>query len=432
MVSYRTLILMTIPATFAVVLEPMAEMIDTAILGHVSTTWVGGLAATNAVLGSFAWLFNFLSYGVTAQIAQSIGAGRLQEIGSYIRTALLMALVIGFGVGLPLFFFGDYLLSHVMGATGELFIASRDYYFIRVLGYPFTILSISLIGILRGVQKVRLTMVMVFIMTAVNAVGSYLAVFHFGFGMRGAAVATVLSFLLGDLLAIGWLYQQRASYGLGGRWQIVRKDILDLSHDGLNLAGRTGLLTLSFFILTMCATRLGTEIVAAHQIALQVWMFAAFFIDGLAITAITLGGQLIGREDHSAHQIMSRRLLLLALFVGCSFFLFYWCAAKWVIGCFTNQQEMIDLLMGIWFWLAVTQPLNALAYTYDGLLFSSREFAFLRRRMLEGFVFVFLPLAAWGFLWAQSLLGLWLGLFGLNLYRAASGWWKCRNLPTVF
>lgn len=75
-VSYKAIIALTLPAIVSMGLEPMAEMIDMAMLGHVNTTWVGILAATNACLESFAWLFNFLLYGVTAQIAQSLGANK--------------------------------------------------------------------------------------------------------------------------------------------------------------------------------------------------------------------------------------------------------------------------------------------------------------------------------------------------------------------
>jgi len=171
-VSYKVIILLTLPAIVSVGLEPMAEMIDTAVLGHVNTTWVGSLAATNACLGSFAWLFNFLSYGVTAQIAQSLGAEKKDALGAHIRTALLMALVIGVGVGSLLLLFGQQLLSSVMGAKGELLADSQVYYSIRVIGYPLTILSISLIGILRGLQKITLTMGIVLLTTLVNAVGT--------------------------------------------------------------------------------------------------------------------------------------------------------------------------------------------------------------------------------------------------------------------
>lgn len=124
-ISYKAIIALTLPAIFSVAMEPMAELIDTVILGHVNTTWVGSLAATNASLGSFAWLFNFLSYGVTAQIAQSLGAGKKDALGAHILTALLIALVISVGVGVPLFLFGHQLLSTVMGASGELLVESQ-------------------------------------------------------------------------------------------------------------------------------------------------------------------------------------------------------------------------------------------------------------------------------------------------------------------
>jgi len=427
-VSYKAIILLTLPAIVSVGLEPMAEMIDTAVLGHVNTTWVGSLAATNACLGSFAWLFNFLSYGVTAEIAQSLGAEKKDALGAHIRTALLMALVIGVGVGSLLLLFGQQLLSSVMGAKGELLADSQVYYSIRVIGYPLTILSISLIGILRGLQKITLTMGIVLLTTLVNAVGTYLAVFHYGWGLEGAAWATVLSFLAGDCVALSWLWKHRTEFGLGKGWKVYRSDVINLGSDGLNLAGRTGILTLSFFIITVFATRLGTTVVATYQVALQAWLLAAYCMDGLAITAMSLGGQLLGRGDREAHRLLARRLVNLGFGIGCCFFLFYWLADSWVQGLFTNRPEIMALLGTIWFWLAASQPINAMAYVYDGILFGAKDFVFLRKRMMEGFLFVFLPLVLWGFLKTESLLGLWLALIGLNGYRMISGWWGCKRI----
>lgn len=427
-ISYKAIIALALPAIFSMAMEPMAEMIDTVILGHVNTTWVGSLAATNASLGSFAWLFNFLSYGVTAQIAQSLGAKKKDALGVHILTALLMALVIGVGVGVPLFLFGHQLLGTVMGASGELLAESQLYYSIRVIGYPLTILSISLIGILRGLQKIPLTMGIVLLTTFVNAVGTYLSVFHWGWGIEGAAWATVLSFLVGDCVVLGFLWRHRAGFGLGRGWKVDWNDVMNLGSDGLNLAGRTGTLTLSFFIVTALATRLGTAVVAAYQVALQAWLLAAYCIDGLAITATSLGGQLLGKGDRRAHRLLARRLVHLGVGVGITFFLFYWLAETWVQGFFTNRPEIIALLGTIWFWLAASQPINALAYVYDGILFSARDFVFLRKRSIEAFFLVFLPLVLWGFLKTKSLLGLWLALIGLNGYRMLSGWWRCKRI----
>ena len=427
-ISYRKILWVTLPAIFAVTLEPMAELIDTAILGHVDTTWVASLAATNACLGSFAWLFNFLSYGVTANISQSLGAGKQDVLGRHILTALLMALVIGLVVGMLLVLFGQQLLGSVLGASGEHLVQSQKYYSIRVIGYPLTLLSIALIGILRGLQKIPLTMGIVLLTTLINATGTYLAVFHYGWGIEGAAWATVLSFLAGDIVALNWLWKHRKNFGLERKWKIDWNDVINLGSDGLNLAGRAGTLVLSFFLMTALATRLGVTVVAAHQVALQAWLLAAYCLDGLAITAATLGGQLLGKGDHSAHGLLARRVVHLGFGVGFGFFFFYWLADTWIQGLFTNRPDILTLLGPLWFWLAASQPINAVAYAYDGILFGSKDYVFLRRRIVEGFCLVFLPLVLLGFLKSESLLSLWFGLIGLNFYRMCSGYMKCTRL----
>ncbi len=420
--SYRSLILATLPAMFAVVLEPMAEMIDTAILGHESALWVAGLATTNACLGAFTWIFNFLSYGVTAQVAQSFGAKKKGEVGAHIRAALLLALLIGCTVGTVLLLLDDWLLVTVMGTEGELYHTAKAYYSIRVWGYPFTILSISLIGILRGVQQIAYSGVVVLLMTLTNGVGTYLSVFYLGLGVEGAAIATVASFLLGNVLAIAGLYAHRHAIGLANRWRVAWEDLTELGRDGFNLAGRTGCLLLAYFLCTACATRLGVVTVAAHQVALQAWFLASFLIDGLGITATAIGGQLIGEKDYTLHKLMVRRLMVIGFGLGILFFGSYLLAESSLIGLYTDQPDIIATVGSVWLVIAVAQPINAFTYVFDGVLFGNRAFGFLRRRMVEGFLICFLPLLLWGFFLDESLLGLWLALASLNVYRAITGW----------
>ena len=431
-VSYKQIIWLTLPATLSVAMEPLAELVDTAILGHVNTIWLACLAATNTTLGCFAWLFNFLSYGVTAQIAHSLGAGENRRLSGLIFAALFLAICIGVGMGVLLLFFGDQLLSYVMGAKGELLQDSQRYYFIRVLGYPLTILSIAFIGILRGLQKIKLSMCLVFTITIINAVGTYLSVFHFGWGIKGAAWSTVLSFLVGDCIAFVCVWRFLQVRRVGGFPRFNRYDFKALSSDGLNLAGRTGLLSLSFFILTACVTRLGTSVLAAYQVVLQIWLLTSYCMDGLSITATSLGGRLIGRGERVLHKMLSQRLLIFALCGGLGFTLFYLVFASWVQGVFTNSPEVMMKLNLVWGALALSQSFNTFAYVFDGILFGFRAFVFLRKRMLEGFCFVFIPLALWGFLETQSLLGMILPLIGLNIYRLLTGWWGYRKYTSIF
>src|SRR4051812_14408164 len=63
------------PARGALAAEPLYVLVDTAIVGHLGTTQLASLAIAATVLSSAFTVFNFLTYGTTAQVARLHGAG---------------------------------------------------------------------------------------------------------------------------------------------------------------------------------------------------------------------------------------------------------------------------------------------------------------------------------------------------------------------
>ncbi len=428
--SYRTLLYFALPAIAAVGLEPVAEMIDTAILGQVQSKWVAALAATNAFLASFAWIFNFLAYRATAQIALEIGKGRKDLAGIQIKLSLCLALFLGLTVSLILYFGESFCLLKIMNLNEEIAQLAAPYWRVRVLGFFLTLLSAAIIGILRGLQQIFLSMCLITSMTVVNAIGTYLAVFHLGWGMAGAASATVGGFLLSNIIACIWFYKNRQEYNLDTTWLVDWHDLLALGKDGLNLMGRTGCLIVAFFLLTASASRMGSTTLAAHQIAMQVWLFAAYILDGLAVTATFFGAKLSGEKAFEQHKIMSKKLIICALFIGLFFAGAYTLGRSFIISIFTHDTFVVVALVSIWPLIAIMQVINALVYIYDGIFFGLHEFAFLRKRMTEGFL-IFLPLLIIAIFYMYSLLGLWIALMGLNFYRLLSSFYKFHRLKPI-
>ena len=64
-----------LPALGALAAEPLYVLVDTAIVGHLGTTQLASLAIAATVLTHAFTIFNFLTYGTTAQVARLHGAG---------------------------------------------------------------------------------------------------------------------------------------------------------------------------------------------------------------------------------------------------------------------------------------------------------------------------------------------------------------------
>ena len=91
----REILRLAVPALGALAAEPLYVLVDTAIVGHLGTTQLAALAIAATVLTSAFTVFNFLTYGTTAQVSRLHGAGRRRRRRALGAQALWLGLAIG-------------------------------------------------------------------------------------------------------------------------------------------------------------------------------------------------------------------------------------------------------------------------------------------------------------------------------------------------
>src|SRR5919204_1936053 len=91
----REVFALALPALGALAAEPLYVLVDTAMVGHLGTTQLASLAIAATVLSTAFTIFNFLTYGTTAQVARLHGAGRDADAAALGSQALWLAGGIG-------------------------------------------------------------------------------------------------------------------------------------------------------------------------------------------------------------------------------------------------------------------------------------------------------------------------------------------------
>ncbi len=121
------------PALGALAAEPLYVLVDTAIVGHLGTPQLASLAIAATVLSTAFTIFNFLTYGTTAQVARLHGAGREEEAAGLGAQAQWLSLGIG-AVLLCAVLALARPLAELMGAEGEVADGAVTYLRIAALG----------------------------------------------------------------------------------------------------------------------------------------------------------------------------------------------------------------------------------------------------------------------------------------------------------
>jgi putative MATE family efflux protein len=409
----REILRLAVPALGALAAEPLYILADTAMVGHLGTEELAAAAIAGTLLAASFTLFNFLTYGTTAQVARLHGAGEEAAAGRIAAQALWLSTAIGLllvtllaGVAAP--------LVDLMGGDGRTGDLAVMYLRIGALGLPFALIALAGQGFLRGMSDLRTPLVIVVVANGVNVVLNLLFIYGFGWGLAGSAWATVIAQAgMGAAFARALL----ATPADSRRPSVA--SMRPLMRIGGEIFVRTTALYASFIVASAVLARVGEDSLGAHQVAFQLFVFLALVLDAIAIAGQVIVGRSLGAGDADGAYRAARRMIEWAVVVGGAFAVVMLVLIDVLPRAFTSDPAVVDQAQKIWPLFALMQPANGAVFALDGILIGAGDTRFLMWAMLASVaVYVPVALAALAFDW--GIVGVWAGLLGLIAVRLAT------------
>lgn len=411
----------SVPSIVSSVFEPLASIVDTALVGHLNTKSLAALALAVAIFNAITWMFNFLVHASTQAVADYQAATNSELLRGRIRIALTLAFGIGVLCSLCLWFPRGFWFE-LAGGKPKLWDEFSEYFNPRVLGHTFTLLSVTLLSLLRGFGRLNLVLGMMALSTVLNIFLSWLFLYPMEMGLKGAAYGTIAAHVITVFIGLTCLLKDERVGFKVLQAPIPKGQWLKFGKNSFDLFGRSFTLTLCFFSATRLASRLGVTALGAHQVLLQIWLLASFFLDGLAISGNILGARFYFAKQYKRTAVVFRQLVKIGGLIGGGFTLLYLLAWPQLLGLFTNDPIVMKEMDQVKVLIVASQMISSIAFVYDGLLFGLGGFSYLRKHMIIGAGLIFLPLALVS-LKIPELWWIWCALVTLNLYRAFTGYY---------
>ncbi len=408
----REIIRLALPALGALAAEPLYILVDTAIVGHLGTDPLAGLAVAGTVLTVTFALFNFLAYSTTSAVARQIGAGNRRAAAEFGVDGFWLAIALGLALTVLGLAFAPVVVD-AMGASDRVHPFAETYLRISILGAPALLITLAGAGYMRGLQDTRTTLVIAGASNAFNVVIEVIFVYGLDLGIAGSAWGTVLA-----QYAAALAYIAIAARAVRREHASVRPQAAGLRASaavGGRLVIRTGSLLAAFLAATAIASRIGDDDVAAHQIAFQVFLFLGLSLDALAIAGQAMVGRFLGAEDAAEARAAARRMIEWGIAVGVVFGVLLAVLRPVIVPLFTPDADVQDLALQVLLIVAAMQPLSAVVFVLDGILIGAGDVTYLAVAMLVATLGVFVPGAVavlvldGGLLWLWGALTLWMG-----------------------
>jgi putative MATE family efflux protein len=416
----REILRLAVPALGALAAEPLYILVDTAVVGHLGTPQLGGLAVAGIVLTTAFSLFNFLSYGTTAAVARAAGAGRSDVTARNAVQSLWLALFIGVALALG-GLLGAPLIVDLMGPSAAVRPNALLYLRIASLGLLPVMLSLVGVGYLRGLQDTATPLRIALLANLANLVLELVAIYGLGMGLAASAWATNLAQAGGAVVFCRHIIRDAQASRVG--WRPDPAVLKNLVVIGRDLFLRTGSLLAALAVATSVASRMGAVPLAAHQVAFQLWSFLALSLDAVAIAAQAMIGRLLGAGDATGARDVSRRMVEWGLLAGVVLGGLVALLRPALAPLFSDDQAVIHLTRQVLWVVAILQPLNAVVFVLDGVLIGAGDLRFLAGAMVSSFA-VYLPAAILAGAAGGTLLWLWGAIALLMVARLVGVAWR--------
>jgi putative MATE family efflux protein len=291
---------MAVPAAVGFLVMNIYFIADSIFIGE----FVGsmGIAAVSVVM-PITFLISAIGMAIgvggSSLISRFLGADNEVEANKVFGNMTSLTIVLSILIMLIGYRFIDEILV-LFGAKGAIFEPAKAYFSSLIIGIPFLAWSMMSNNAMRAEGAPKKAMMIMIISALVNLVLDPIFIIGFGWGMEGAAYATVLGYLSSTLYSVMFFAKGNSTLKLNRNYfKIKLKYIKSIFTIGSVTLARQGTVSLLSIVLNHSLFSYGSEIaVAAYGIISRLMMFTNFPVLGITQGFLPIAGFNFGAKKY--------------------------------------------------------------------------------------------------------------------------------------
>ena len=388
-----------IPSIISMLVGALYNLTDQIFIGRI--VGVVGNAASNVVFPTTTFstaICMLLGIGTAAGFNIAQGAGKIDEAKKYVYTGLSVTAIFALMTGLLVFLFRGQIID-LCGAspTGNVYPYATQYLSISAIGLPFYIFASAAATTIRADGSPRYSMLFNIVGAVLNVGLDWLFMYPFGWGIEGAAAATVISQIVTFVLAVLYFTKFKAFEIRLRDISISKQHMFDSMKAGLpSFVNQILLMTTNIVLNNMletygAASNYGSDIpLAVSGVAQKTNMIMISFAVGIAQGCQPIWGYNLGAKNYKRVKGTYYRAFAAAFAIGVVFFAMLQMFPKEIVSIFGTGSdlyfEFAEKYLKIYMMFVFFQNIQPVTVTYfsatdnpkQGLLVSlSRQGLFL-------------------------------------------------------
>lgn len=206
----KVLMKLSLPATIGMIVNALYNVVDTIFIGRgVGAMAIGGLAIAFPIQMFIMAIAQMIGIGAASMISRSLGAGDVEKADNTAGNAYISIIAIAIVTVLIGLRFIDPLLR-IFGASDVLLPYAKEYMQIIFGGSVFFMFAVASNNLIRAEGNAFIAMVSMIIGTGLNIVLDPIFIFTLDMGIRGAALATIISQFMSFAFVMAYIYSGKS------------------------------------------------------------------------------------------------------------------------------------------------------------------------------------------------------------------------------
>ena len=340
----KSLWAMALPIIAGMMVQTLFNVVDIMFIGWLGAEEVTAVAFVSPLFFIIIGLTVGLGAGVTASIAQFIGQKDKRNADNCAEHTILLGIGITLTLSLLGIIFGEQLLM-LLGASGNILDISYTYLKVLLYGIGLVVFSLFFRAILAGEGETKIPMIIGLIGTLLNLVLDPIFIFVLEYGVKGAALATVISQAVMVVSYLFIIFVRKSTY--------ITFNIRDFKYSPsiintifkIGIPSSISMLIISFgqVVMNRILINYSIEAVAAYQIVSRIDMLLFMPILGIAISLTTMVGMFFGAKEYEKLVWIVKYGIVRAIYITAISVAILFIFAHKILPIFTDNSEVLNI-----------------------------------------------------------------------------------------
>jgi putative MATE family efflux protein len=340
----KSLWTMALPIIAGMMVQTLFNVVDIMFIGWLGAEEVTAVAFVSPLFFIIIGLTVGLGAGVTASIAQFIGQKDKRNADNCAEHTILLGIGITLTLSLLGIIFGKQLLM-LLGASGNILDISYTYLRVLLYGIGLVVFSLFFRAILAGEGETKVPMIIGLIGTLLNLILDPIFIFVLEYGVKGAALATVISQAVMVVSYLFIIFVRKSTY--------ITFNIRDFKYSPsiiktifkIGIPSSISMLIISFgqVVMNKILINYSIEAVAAYQIVSRIDMLLFMPILGIAISLTTIVGMFFGAKEYEKLVWIVKYGIVRAIYITVISVAILFIFAHRILPIFTDNSEVLNI-----------------------------------------------------------------------------------------